>query len=332
MTFREWKWLRTLLWLSLFIATTVLLISADLSLFWFCTLLIASVVCLYNSYLEFMVSAIFISPLKPKKSAIGEQWSSHYGIHKDVKTHIQVHSTNPNQPLVIFVHGWRSTSASVADRAMWFVEKNWNALLLELPGHGQSSPIHRWNAITSAEHVEYHLRNLSEYISVSKDAPIFLYGHSMGGYLCSRVSSQQSKSLGFNITGVVLESPLMLYSYILEEICRQLRIPRFLRPMHLKRLYRDVKMMHPEIEPSDTLKQFDVPQWGLPNAPTLCLQSMNDNRLGRAHYDALVLHGGKEHPLTHHLIESLPHSGARTNEDREQLLSDWLHSFDSLLL
>jgi alpha-beta hydrolase superfamily lysophospholipase len=140
-----------------------------------------------------MVSAIFISPLKPKKSAIGEQWSSHYSIHKDIKTHIQVHSTNPNQPLVIFVHGWRSTSASVADRAMWFVEKNWNALLLELPGHGQSSPIHRWNAITSAEHVEYHLRNLSEYISVSKDAPIFLYGHSMGGYLCSRVSSQQSK-------------------------------------------------------------------------------------------------------------------------------------------
>ena len=330
MIFREWKWLRTLLWLSLFIVSVAILIATELSEIWFLSVLMMCLFCIYNSYLEFMVSAIFISPLKPKKSAIGVQWSSHYGFHKDIKTHIQVHSTNPNQPLVIFVHGWRSTSASVADRAMWFVEKNWNAMLLELPGHGQSSPIHRWNAITSAEHVEYHLRNLSEYISISKDAPVFLYGHSMGGYLCSRVSSQHVKPLGFTVTGVVLESPLMLYSHILEEICHKLRIPQAMRPMHLKRLYRDVKMMHSDIKPSNTLKQFDVPQWGLPDAPTLCLQSMNDNRLGRAHYDALVLHGGKEHQLTHHLIESLPHSGARTNEDREQLLSDWLDSFDSL--
>lgn len=330
MIFREWKWLRTLLWLSLFIVSVAILIATELSEIWFLSVLMMCLFCIYNSYLEFMVSAIFISPLKPKKSAIGVQWSSHYGFHKDIKTHIQVHSTNPNQPLVIFVHGWRSTSASVADRAMWFVEKNWNAMLLELPGHGQSSPIHRWNAITSAEHVEYHLRNLSEYISISKDAPVFLYGHSMGGYLCSRVSSQHVKPLGFIVTGVVLESPLMLYSHILEEICHKLRIPQAMRPMHLKRLYRDVKMMHPDIKPSNSLKQFDVPQWGLPDAPTLCLQSMNDNRLGRAHYDALVLHGGKEHQLTHHLIESLPHSGARTNEDREQLLSDWLDSFDSL--
>ena len=330
MIFLEWKWLRTLLWLTSFIATVVILIAAGLSVFWFLTVLIACIICLYNSYLEFMVTAIFISPLKPKDSAVGEHWSSHYGTHKGLKTHIQLHSTDTNQPLIIFVHGWRSTSASVADRALWFIEKNWNAMLLELPGHGQSSPIHRWNAITSAEHVEYHLRNLSEYISISKDAPVFLYGHSMGGYLCSRVSSQHIKPLGFNITGVVLESPLMLYSHILEEICYQLRIPQSMRPMHLKRLYRDVKMMHPEIEPSDSLKQFDIPLWGLPDAPTLCLQSMNDNRLGRAHYDALVLHGGKEHKLTHHLIESLPHSGARTNKDREQLLGDWLDSFDSL--
>ena len=80
--------------------------------------------------------------------------------------------------------------------------------------------------------------------------------------------------------------------------------------MHLKRLYRDVQMMHPEIIASDSLKQFDVPEWGLPNAPILCLQSMNDNRLGRAHYDALVLHAGVGNELTHHLIETLPHSGA----------------------
>ena len=332
MIFLQWKWLRALLWLSLFIVSVAILITTELNGFWFLSVLILGAFSLYNSYLEFMVTSIFISPLKPKDSARGDHWISHYGYHKNLKIHIQVHSTVPERPLIIFVHGWRSTSASVADRAQSFVEKDWNVMLLELPGHGQSSSISRWNAITVAEHVEYHLRNLSDYISVSDEAPVFLYGHSMGGYLCSRISSRQIKPLGFKITGVILESPLMLYSHILEEICHHLRIPGFLRPVHLKRLYRDVKMMHPGIESSDSLQQFDVPHWGLPDAPTLCLQSMNDNRLGRAHYDALVLHWRAEHHLAHHLIESLPHSGARTNEVREELLFDWLGNFDSLLL
>ena len=332
MIFLHRKWLRTQLWLLTFATVCILLLAAEPTFPMLIVGVICSILCLFNAYLECMVTAIFISPLKPKKSAQGSQWSSHFGEHKGLRTHIQVHSSVPENPLIIFVHGWRSTSASIEDRALWFVEKKWNVVLLELPGHGKSSPIHRWNAITSAEHIGSHLRNIQSYISVSEQSPVFLYGHSMGGYMCSRLSSQQTEPLGFNISGVILESPLMLYSHILDEICKHFRIPKVLRSVHLKRLYRDVKMMHPEIVPSDSLQQFDVPEWGLPKAPILCLQSMNDNRLGRAHYDALVLHARGEYPLTHYLIESLSHSGARTNTEREHHLLAWLESFDSLLL
>jgi pimeloyl-ACP methyl ester carboxylesterase len=332
MVFLHRKWLRTQLWLIAAAIAFVLIIASKPTRPILIVGSILLIVCLFNAYLELMVSAIFISPLKPKKSAEGSQWTSHYGSHKGLQTHIQVHSSKPHHPLVIFVHGWRSTSASIEDRALWFVEKKWNVVLLELPGHGKSSAIHRWNAITSADHIGSQLRNLNSFISVSEQAPVFLYGHSMGGYMCSRLSSQQTEPLGFNITGVIMESPLMLYSHILDEICKQFRIPKILRPMHLKRLYRDVQMMHPEVIASDSLKQFDVPEWGLPNAPILCLQSMNDNRLGREHYDALVLHAGEENELTHHLIETLTHSGARTNTEREQLLLEWLETFESLLL
>jgi pimeloyl-ACP methyl ester carboxylesterase len=332
MIFLQRKWLRTQLWLLTFFLVCVLLIVAEPSFPMLIVGAICTIVCLFNAYLEFMVTAIFIRPLQPKNSAQGSQWISHFGVHKGLQTHIQVHSSAPENPLIIFIHGWRSTSASIEDRALWFVEKKWNVVLLELPGHGQSSPLHRWNAITSAEHIGFHLRNIRTYISISEPAPVFLYGHSMGGYMCSRLSSQQTEPLGFNISGVIMESPLTLYSHILDEICKHLRIPKILRSMHLKRLYRDVQMMHPEIVATDSLQQFDVPEWGLPDAPMLCLQSMNDNRLGRAHYDALVLHAGEDYALTHHLIESLTHSGARKNTEREHLLLAWLESFDSLLL
>jgi hypothetical protein len=89
--------------------------------------------------------------------------------------------------------------------------------------------------------------------------------------------------------------------------------------------------MHHSIK-AKNLKQFDIPQWGIPSVPTLCLQAMIDTRLGRDHYDATVEVLSKQGNLTHHLIESLPHSGANTNEERESHLLEWLETFESLML
>ena len=109
------------------------------------------------------------------------------------------------------------------------------------------------------------------------------------------------------LSGVILESPLLLYSKILLEISDKLKIPHFIRHLHLKRVFRDVILMHPEIDESRGLEQFDVPLWGVPSAPTLCIQAMNDNRLGRSHYDAAVSEFTDDVPFTPHLIESLTH-------------------------
>lgn len=287
---------------------------------------------LYNSYLELIVAKIFISPNNSKPSVEGGIWNSHLPQFKSLKSHILTTNINGDSaPVVIFIHGWRSTSLSVVDRAEWFIEKGWNAVIVELLGHGKSSPIDRWNAISAVEHVEHHLNHLDTFIDISRSPELFVYGHSMGGFVASRISSMNSKVDKLQWTGAILESPLMMYSEIYDEIANTLRVPNFLRKSLLRRVYREVLHMHPEIQLEETLEQFNVPEWGLPQAPTLCLQASNDNRLGRIHYDALHQHA--EHSrTTFHLIESLPHSGAKRNAERENLLLNWLSKFESLLL
>lgn len=326
------KWLRMLIWSSATFLSGLCLMNAfifDSPLFWSCVTLF----CLFNAYLEFLVSALFISPGSPKQSFQSDEWLSHHLQFDTKTTHIQLFQQKQTAPLIVFIHGWRGSSASVRDRAQWFVDKGWHAAIMELPGHGSSSPLTRWNAITASKHIQYHLQNFESILEAHYVSKFFLYGHSMGGYLCTRISGD-SENIPYEIplSGIILESPLLLYSKILLEISDTLKIPHFIRPMHLKRVFRDVILMHPEIDESMGLEQFDVPLWGVPSAPTLCLQAMNDNRLGRSHSDAAVSEFTEIVPFTHHLIESLTHSGARSNQEREQHLLEWLNTFDSLLL
>ena len=326
------KWLRMLAWLSATFLSVLCLINAfivESHPLWSCVIAF----CFFNAYLEFLVSALFISPGLPKPSFQSDEWISHHLQFDTKTTHVQLFQQEQTAPLIVFIHGWRGSSASVLDRAQWFVDKGWHAAIMELPGHGSSSSLTRWNAISASKHIQYHLQNFESILEPNYVSNFFLYGHSMGGYLCTRIS-KDPKNIPYELplSGVILESPLLLYSKILLEISDKLKIPHFIRPLHLKRVFREVNLMHPEINDSLGLDQFDVPLWGVPSAPTICLQSMNDNRLGRSHYDAAVSEFTDNVPFTHHLIESLTHSGAQSNHEREEHLREWLNTFDSLLL
>lgn len=326
------RWLRTILWIACLILSITSIFTTPVvesSIFW----VLVSLVCLFNAYMEYIVSALFISPGPAKQPLQSPNWKSYYPKYQSKITHIQLFHQKKTAPFIIFIHGWRGSSVSVFERAQWFIEKGWHAAIIELPGHGSSTSLSRWNAITASKHIQFHLSNIESLLESNYVSDFFLYGHSMGGYICTRISHDPDNiPYDMPLTGLVLESPLLLYSNILREISDRLRIPNFIRPLHLKRVFRDVTSMHPEIDASIGLKQFDVPLWGIPSVPTLCVQAMNDSRLGRDHYDAAVSEFTGNIPFTHHLIESLTHAGARRNEEREELLLEWLKDFDSLLL
>ncbi|MBT60372.1 MAG: hypothetical protein CMA63_02315 [Euryarchaeota archaeon] len=323
-----WRWWRTLCWATLFLSAslTTYLTSYDVPfVLWF--FLFGYV--LFNLYIEAMVALSFISPSNSKRSFSSDKWGTHSFLFEGISTHC-VHFTQPSpSPLIVILHGWRSTSASVAGRAKWFEQRGWNVIIIELAGHGSSSDVSLWTAIRASEHVENAVRNLTDVFTDSHVSDVFFYGHSIGGFIATRVSNKPEISpFSANLSGLILESPMLLYSRIYEEIFASLRIPSFLRSTHLKRCLRVIRQMHPWFI-GDSLDDFDLPQWASPDHPTLCLQSMNDRRLGRAHYDALVATMDGRGLLTHHLLESLPHSGAQTNAEREQHLAVWLKNFNT---
>lgn len=330
MSFSTSKWIRTFFWiLATFIGIFALLNQFIIPVAVWIALVIC---CLYNAYMEFMTSALFIAPGAPKSSIDLSEWESHLRTFESITTHMLSFKQDHSAPLIVFIHGWRGSSASVLGRAEWFVAKGWHVVICELPGHGQSTSIPRWNAVTATKHMEHHIMRLDTIIDPNHVSQIFFYGHSMGGYICTRLASDSDNTpYGLPLSGLILESPLMLYSRILDEIRGKLKIPYFLQAFHLTRVFRDVKAMHPSITSHD-LEQFDIPQWGMPQVPTLCLQAMTDSRLGREHYDATVEMMSESDLLTHHLIESLTHSGSQTNDERESHLLDWLETFDSNML
>jgi hypothetical protein len=94
----------------------------------------------------------------------------------------------------------------------------------------------------------------------------------------------------------------------------------FLLPLLKKWAMKGFAKIHPEIVGLEW-KDIDIPSWGLPNVPILLLQSANDRRLGRYHYDLLMDQDVEIHP---HLLESLTHSKNRVNEERDDLIRKWI--------
>jgi len=117
------------------------------------------------------------------------------------------------------------------------------------------------------------------------------------------------------------------YSLVYEDSIKRNRIPKILHSSIQKRLFAQLSALHPQENTIHSLMQLDVPLWGLPQQPTLILQAEEDSVLGRSHYDLLVssmVDAGREGILTTHLIEDLPHSGARTNSTRNYHIEQWL--------
>jgi hypothetical protein len=99
----------------------------------------------------------------------------------------------------------------------------------------------------------------------------------------------------------------------------------FLRPLIEKMAVRGFNLIHPDAGGLQW-KDVDVPDWGMPQVPTLILQAANDKRLGRVHYDALLSNWIEEVELETHLIQDLSHSKNRVNEERDDILGEWIEN------
>ena len=291
-----------------------------MSLFSFLSLLL-----LFNSYLETLVALTFISPINRKESLGGGDWVQGTMDHDGPQIFFVANFNKVKSPLVIIIHGWRSGSKSMLGRAELYLQEGFHVLIMELPGHGSAEGVSKWNAGLATRNFMHLFDNLGEVYDLDLISKVYLHGHSIGAFISLRFSRESTKFSNSDlIKGYILESPMTCYSEIFNESCRRLHVPHFLIANYWSRLKLHFNIINREFEPITKIEEVDVPFWGIPNRPTLVVQSGNDERLGQVHYERLVQSFTDKKLLTHFLIDDLTHAGARKNDNRDQIIKDWL--------
>ena len=285
---------------------------------------------LVNLFIEYLIIQIFKKIYFQKPSIEVEPWVELIADCRGVEARAMLNRRDQSAPLLLMIHGWKSSAESVRERAEWFCDQGWHALIVEMPGHGKAMSVEKWTAIRVVEHAVELMSALDSLLLPEDITEITYYGHSMGGFVGLNLSKRiDDYPWGNKIKGWILESPMTKYSLVYEDSIKRNRIPKILHSSIQKRLFAQLSALHPQENTIHSLMQLDVPLWGLPQQPTLILQAEEDSILGRSHYDLLVssmVNAGREGILTTHLIEDLPHSGARINSTRNHHIEQWLEN------
>jgi pimeloyl-ACP methyl ester carboxylesterase len=99
---------------------------------------------------------------------------------------------NPERPSILFVHGAGMDGSVWPLQARHFAYRGWNALAVDLPGHGRSEPLDE-GALASIEAMSTWLLRLIEAIG-ARDAR--LVGHSMGALAALEAAAGAGEALG----------------------------------------------------------------------------------------------------------------------------------------
>jgi pimeloyl-ACP methyl ester carboxylesterase len=195
-----------------------------------------------------------------------------------------------------------------------FHNKGLHTLAVDMRGHGMAPDTPEWTAGKVIQDVKIILDKLDK----SKIGKIHFYGHSLGGFICIGMHNERHQGWWKDEYGtLMLESPMAAYSPILEQMSGKIS---FMLPLLKKWAVKGFRKIHPEFDNLEW-KDIDFPYWGYPKVPVLLLQAMNDNRLGRYHYDLLL---SEDLDVQAHLIESLTHSKNRVNIERDELIEAWI--------
>ena len=263
---------------------------------------------------QVLLRVIFTGPEKRSLPFNDKDWDLLRVENNGVDVYGFVNYQKIKSDIVVFIHGWQSSSEKYTERMRLFKDRGLHTMAIDMRGHGMAPDTPEW----TAGKVILDVKCILESIDTSKVDKIHFYGHSLGGFIC--IGMHHDRHQGWwkeNYGTLMLESPMVAYSPILETMSGRIS---FMLPLLKRWALTGFNKIHPEVGGLEW-KDIDVPHWGLPKVPILLLQSKNDNRLGRFHYDLLIKQNLN---IESHLIESLPHSKNRVNEDRDKIIVDWI--------
>jgi pimeloyl-ACP methyl ester carboxylesterase len=221
--------------------------------------------------------------------------------------------------LIIYMHGYGSSSAYNESRMLHLRQQGYDIGCVDMRGHGRCDLTRDWTLLKVIADLECFIDKLVESYGVLPKK-VHFYGHSTGGLVALRLSAKRSGWWKDNLESVMLESPVTSFPMVIDYMIG----PHFriLRPLVRRIIRREMERIHPDL--SIRWDDSKVPHIGLPKLPILVLQAMNDELLGRNHYDLLAktLEGKRNNKLI--LIDELMHTSTQDCQPRKDLVEKWL--------
>jgi alpha-beta hydrolase superfamily lysophospholipase len=264
---------------------------------------------------QLLTMALFRSPRTKGKPLEHPDWKIIQSKRDGFEIFGQINMVEGKNPLIVFLHGWESSSIRFLERMQIFQSKNCHTLILESRSHGLAPSTKEWTARKITQDLDSLLGEIDQNLVSS----VHIYGHSMGGFIA--LGLQHDRCQGWwkdKLSTVMLESPMTAYSFVLNKLMGPLAI---LMPLMKSLSVSAIKKIHPEFG-DPIFSDFDTPNWGLPNIPTLVLQAADDHLLGREHYDLLMKHLDVENEA--HIIQTLHHSHNQVDAERDELILQWI--------
>ena len=263
---------------------------------------------------QILVRLIFTGPRRRSLPFEDKNWEKIHADNNGIDIFAFIDYNEKNSDLVVFIHGWQSSSEKFTERMQIFRDKGFHTMAIDMRGHGIAPSTMEWTAGKVINDIKIILEKVNQNL-VNR---VHFYGHSLGGFICLGMQNNRHDGWWKKKFGtLILESPMVAYSKILEQM--SIRIS-FLLPLLKKWAVIGFNKIHPEIG-NIQWKDIDIPYWGLPSAPVLLLQAKNDSRLGRFHYDLLL---EQDLEIDHYLIDTLTHTRNRVNEERDTIIRKWI--------
>ena len=226
--------------------------------------------------------------------------------------------TDKPAPLLIAIHGWQSDSSSSEKRIAPFLERDYHAVLVDLPGHGSSDGLAIWTAVESGRNVLEMMRDLANVWDWSQITSVILLGHSMGGFVSLRFADRFSEVLPKPIKRVYLESPMTSFPMVYDQRTTGFAIIG----RHISRFDLQWAYLRKGPDPELNWSHFSVPKWGIPSMEVRILQAKEDIALGLQHLELLRPHANDNWEIV--IDEDLKHFGTSRGDSHSTYLK-WIN-------
>ena len=275
---------------------------------------IFSLLLLLIIFKQIILRMMFLGPTKKSGILENEQWD--HIVLENCRTKISTYQNWKEEisPLVVFVHGWQSSSKKFEDRMKIFSKKGCHTIAIDMRGHGGSEDTPEWTAGKIISDVKFLFENIDK----ERVSQVHMYGHSLGGFVCIGLHNKRHTGWWKDLFGtLILESPMVAYSPIFSRSISKIQFMEFLLKRWVIEGFHKIHRNYGKL----SWDQIDMPKWGNPDCPILVLQAANDNTLGMYHWNLINLVGTD---IEGHILESLTHSKNQINQERDVLIAKWV--------